>query len=71
MEMVCRSFLHDVGDDYKLIAMKVNQISEQKYNEVRSTELLIAQTLLQQLKSDFDEDPDFEEIRERINLMDT
>ncbi|MBK9638492.1 MAG: hypothetical protein IPO63_12025 [Bacteroidetes bacterium] len=51
--------------------MKVNQISEQKYNEVRSTELLIAQTLLQQLKSDFDEDPDFEEIRERIGLMDT
>lgn len=71
MEMVCRSFLHDVGDDYKAIAMKVNKISLERYNEVRSTELLIAQTLLQQLRTDLDEDPDFEEIRDRIALMDT
>jgi len=71
MEMVCRSFLHDVGDDYKEIAMKVNKIEEERYNQVRSTELLIAQTLLQQLRNDVSDDPDFEEIQDRIALMDS
>lgn len=70
MELVCRSFLCDVGDDYKAIAMKVNQVDEEKFNEVRNTELKIAQTLIQQIKQEFIEDPDFEEISERIDLLD-
>ncbi len=70
MELVCRSFLSDVGDDYKAVAMKVNKVSEEKYNEVRNMELKIAQTLLQQIRRDFMEDPDFEEICDRIDLLD-
>lgn len=70
MELVCRSFLCDVGDDYKAIAMKVNQVSEEKFNEVRNTELKIAQTLIQQIRKEFSEDPDFDEINERIELLD-
>ncbi len=70
MELVCRSFLCDVGDDYKTIAMKVNQVTEEKFNEVRNLELKIAQTLIQQLHHEFKDDPDFDEISERIELLD-
>lgn len=71
MELVCRSFLCDVGDDYKSIAMQLNQVSEEHYNEVRNTELMIAQTLIRKISGDFAEDPDFEEVAERIALLDT
>lgn len=71
MELVCRSFLCDVGDDYKAIAMQLNQVSEEHYNEVRNTELMIAQTLIRKISGDFAEDPDFEEVAERIALLDT
>ena len=64
------NFLCDVGDDYKVIAMKVNQVSEEKFNEVRNTKLKIAQTLIQQIRKEFSEDPDFDEINERIELLD-
>lgn len=70
MELVCRSFLSDVGDDFKAVAMKVNKVSEDKYNEVRNMELKIAQTLLQQIRRDFMEDPEFEEICDRLDLLD-
>ncbi len=70
MELVCRSFLCDVGDDYKAIAMSVNKVSDEKFNEVRNVELKIAQTLIQQIKKEFIEDPDFDEINERIELLD-
>ena len=70
MELVCRSFLSDVGDDFKSVAMKVNKVSEEKYNEVRNMELKIAQTLIQQIRRDFMEDPEFEEINDRVDLLD-
>lgn len=70
LELVCRSFLCEVGDDYKKIAMKLNQVSEEQYNRVRSTELIIAQTLIGQFRKDFMDDPDFEEISHRLVLLD-
>ncbi|MBL7924561.1 MAG: hypothetical protein JNL88_10225 [Bacteroidia bacterium] len=70
MELVCRSFLCDVGDDYKAIAMKVNKVTEDRFNEVRNLELKIAQTLIQQIRRDFIDDPDFEEVNDRIELLD-
>jgi hypothetical protein len=70
MELVCRSFLSDVGDDFKAVAMKVNKVTEEKFNEVRNLELKIAQTLIQQIRRDFMEDPEFEELNDRIELLD-
>lgn len=70
MELVCRSFISDVGDDFKAVAMKVNKVTEERYNEVRNMELKIAQTLLQQIRRDFMEDPEFEEICDRLDLLD-
>jgi len=70
MELVCRSFLCDVGDDYKRIAMRITQASEEQYNQVRSTELMIAQTLIGQIRKDLMDDPDFESINERLELLD-
>ncbi|MFN8153267.1 MAG: hypothetical protein U0Y08_03135 [Bacteroidia bacterium] len=70
MELVCRSFLSDVGDEFKSVAMKVNKVDEEKYNEVRNMELKIAQTLLQQIRRDFMEDQEFEEICDRLDLLD-
>lgn len=70
MELVCRSFLSDVGDDFKAVAMKVNKVTEEKFNEVRNMELKIAQTLIQQIRRDFMEDPEFEELNDRIELLD-
>ena len=71
IDMVCRSFLCDIGDDYKAIAMKVNKVNETRYNQVRSTELYIAQALLEQFRKDFMVDPDFEELVERLALLDS
>ena len=70
MELVCRSFLTEIGDEYKAIAMRLNKVSERKYNEVRSMELTIAQTLISKIKSDFATDPEFEEMLEKLEMLD-
>lgn len=70
VDMVCRSFLCEIGDDYKAIAMKVNKVNEERYNQVRSTELYIAQALLEQFRKDFMVDPEFEDLVERLALLD-
>lgn len=69
MELVCRSFLTDIGDEYKAIAMRMNKVDEEKYNSVRNVELKIAQTLIQSIKQDFAVDPDFDEIIERLEVL--
>jgi hypothetical protein len=70
MELVCRSFLTEIGDEYKAIAMRLNKVTEKKYNEVRSMELLIAQTLISKIKNDFATDPEFEEMLEKLEMLD-
>ncbi len=70
IDLVCRSFLCDIGDEYKAITMKLNKVNEEKYNAVRNTELSIAQALLQKIRSEFSADPDFEEILERLEMLD-
>ncbi len=70
MEIVCRSFLTEIADDFKAMALKHNKITEERYLEVRNTELKIAQALIQQLKMDFAGEEDFEELLERIDLLD-
>ena len=70
MELVCRSFLTEIGDEYKTIAMRMNKVDEDRYNSVRSTELKIAETHISQIKNDFKEDPVFDEILERLELLD-
>ncbi len=69
MEIVCRSFLTEIADDFKLMALKHNKISEERYLEVRNTELKIAQTLIQQIKKDFSGEEDFEELLEKIDML--
>jgi hypothetical protein len=71
LELVCRSFLTEAGDAYKEMAMRVNQVSSERFNSVRSMELSIAQTLIQKFATDFREDPDFDELSERIAILDT
>jgi hypothetical protein len=70
MELVCRSFLTEIGDTYKEITMRINKVDEEKYNAVRNIELKIAQTLIQQIRVDFAKDPDFEEIEEKLEMLD-
>ena len=69
MEIVCRSFLTEIADDFKAMALKHNKVSEEKYNEVRNTELKIAQVLIQQIKKDFANEPQFEELLEKIDML--
>lgn len=70
MEIVCRSFLTEIADDFKEMALKHNKISEERYLEVRNTELKIAQALIQQIKKDFSGEEDFEELLEKIEMLD-
>jgi hypothetical protein len=70
MEVVCRSFLTEIADDFKAMALRHNKVTEEKYNEVRNTELKIAQVLIQQIKKDFSSEPGFEEILEKIEMLD-
>ena len=69
MEVVCRSFLTDIADDFKEMALKHNKVTEEKYNEVRNTELKIAQVLIRQIKTDFANEPGFEELLEEIDML--
>ena len=69
MEVVCRSFLTEIADDFKVMALKHNKVTEEKYNEVRNTELKIAQVLIQQIKKDFSNEPQFEELLEKIEML--
>jgi hypothetical protein len=69
MEVVCRSFLTDIADDFKEMALKHNKVTEKKYNEVRNTELKIAQVLIQQIKVDFANEPGFEELLDEISML--
>ena len=69
MEVVCRSFLTEIADDFKAMALKLNKVTEAKYNEVRNTELKIAQVLIQQIKKDFAGEPRFEELLEKIDML--
>jgi len=71
LELVCRSFLTEAGDAYKEMAMRVNQVSTERFNSVRSMELTIAQTLIGKFSDDFRDDPEFDELSERIALLDT
>lgn len=70
MEIVCRSFLTEIADDFKAMALKHNKVTEEKYNEVRNTELKIAQVLIQQIKKDFAGEPRFEDLLEKIEMLD-
>ena len=70
MDIVCRSFLTEIADDFKAMALKHNKITEERYLEVRNTELKIAQALIQQIKKDFAGEDDFEELLERIEMLD-
>ena len=70
MEIVCRSFLTEIADDFKAMALRHNKITEERYLEVRNTELKIAQALIQQIKKDFKGENDFEELLEKIDMLD-
>lgn len=70
MEIVCRSFLTEIADDFKAMALRHNKVTEERYLEVRNTELKIAQALIQQIKKDFSGEEDFEELLEKIELLD-
>ncbi len=69
MEIVCRSFLTEIADDFKAMALKHNKVTEERYNEVRNTELKIAQVLIKQIKEDFINEPGFEELLEEIDML--
>jgi hypothetical protein len=69
MEVVCRSFLTEIADDFKEMALRHNKVTEERYNEVRNTELKIAQVLIQQIKKDFANEPGFEELLEEIDML--
>lgn len=69
MEIVCRSFLTEIADDFKAMALKHNKVTEERYNEVRNTELKIAQVLIQQIKKDFANEPGFEDLLEEIDML--
>ena len=70
MDIVCRSFLTEIADDFKVMALRHNKITEERYLEVRNTELKIAQALIQQIKKDFKGEDDFEELLEKMEMLD-
>ncbi|MEP7264744.1 MAG: hypothetical protein ABI772_09605 [Bacteroidota bacterium] len=69
MEVVCRSFLTEIADDFKAMALKLNKVTEERYNEVRNTELKIAQVLIQQIRKDFSNEPGFDDLLEEIEML--
>lgn len=69
LDLVCRSHESSIGDAYKSLMTQVNEIGGKKYDAIRSTELSLAYSLLARIREDFSEDPEFEEISERLQLL--
>ncbi len=69
LELSCRIFLCEIGDDLKAMAIESGETDETEFNRVRSFYLLQAQDFLLRIRNIYDENPDFTELQGKIEQL--
>lgn len=69
LELSCRIFLCEIGDDLKAMAIESGETDEAEFNRVRSFYLLQAQDFLLRIRNIYDENPDFSELQGKIEQL--
>jgi hypothetical protein len=69
LELSCRIFLCEIGDDLKDMAIESGETDEQEFVRVRSFYLLQAQEFLIQIRETFQLNPDFQQLQGKIEHL--
>jgi hypothetical protein len=69
LDLSCRIFLCDVGDDLKQMALLSGETTEVEFNRVRSFHLHKAETFLQQIREQFSQYGPFNKLYHKMELL--
>ncbi len=69
LELSCRIFLCDIGDDLKEMAIENGDTNEEEFNRVRSFYLRQAGSFLQMMKNSFSEKNEFQKLVAKIEQL--
>lgn len=69
LELSCRIFLCEIGDDLKSMAIESGETDEEEFVRVRSFYLLQAQEFLIQIRNTFDSYPEFKNLHGKIEHL--
>lgn len=69
LELSCRIFLCDIGDDLKKLAIESGETDEEEFIRVRSFYLSVAQEYLQAIREIHGTHPDFCELKEKVEQL--
>ena len=69
LELSCRIFLCEIGDDLKVMAIESGETDEDEFKRVRSFYLRQAQEFLIRIRETFDSNPDFQELQGKIEHL--
>jgi hypothetical protein len=69
LELSCRIFLCEIGDDLKAMAIESGETDEAEFNRVRSFYLRQAQDFLLRIRNIYDENPAFSELQGKIEQL--
>jgi hypothetical protein len=71
LELSCRIFLCEIGDDLKAMAIESGETDEEEFKRVRSFYLRQAQEFLIRIRETFDTNPVFLELQGKIEHLNT
>ena len=69
LELSCRIFLCEIGDDLKAMAIESGETNEDEFIRVRSFYLLQAQNFLITIRQTFNDHPEFRALQEKIEHL--
>ena len=69
LELSCRIFLCEIGDDLKAMAIESGETDEAEFKRVRSFYLLQAQDFLLRIRDIYNENPSFSELQGKIEQL--
>ncbi len=69
LELSCRIFLCEIGDDLKAMAIESGETDAEEFVRVRSFYLTQAQEFLIQIRETFGDHPDFQELQGKIEHL--
>jgi hypothetical protein len=69
LELSCRIFLCEIGDDLKTMAIESGETDENEFVRVRSFYLLQAQDFLISIRETFSDHPEFQELQGKIEHL--
>jgi hypothetical protein len=69
LELVCRIFLNEVGDDLKLMAVKSGSVSEAEFYRLRGLYLKQAEDFLHNIHDMYAENESFDKLHNKLELL--